>query len=69
MFNILEKYDAITNAKNNSLENALHIAAFHNMDRFIEEYLHYENQPESRIYRCQCECDDSVKTPSVQVNK
>lgn len=42
MFNLLQKYDAVSFLTNRSLQNALHIAAFHDRSRFISEFLDYE---------------------------
>ncbi len=42
MFNLLQKYDAVSFDTNNSLQNALHIAAFHGRSKFIREFLRYE---------------------------
>ncbi len=67
MFDLLEKYDFISNKQNNNLENALHIAASANRDLFIHRYLFYENNTDMSRVECQCSCDSSVAIPSVQV--
>lgn len=68
MLDLFVKYDFDLYAKNNKLENALHIAAANNKDKFIERFLHHEfNQRQNKI-NCEC-CDDEANTttPSVQV--
>lgn len=69
---ILEKYDGVSFAQNNNLDNALHIAAENNSVMFLKEFLIYEknllNQVETdRNYLCACKCDLESHVPSVRV--
>ena len=71
MFNLLQKYNAVSFRTNNNKENALHIAAHHNKHRFITEFLKYEallmhNQEEktSIPMPCMCLCDEEEFMPS-----
>ena len=64
MFNLLQKYDAVSFKQNKNLENALHIAAYHNRNKFINEFLKYEKfcfseHPDSnnKYFACACRCD------------
>ena len=42
MLNLLQKHDAVSFHTNNSLQNALHIAAHHGRRKFSREFLKYE---------------------------
>lgn len=64
MFYLLQKYDAVSFKPNNNLENALHIAAFHNRSKFIREFLKYEkyllenkDSEDSKFMQCICVCE------------
>jgi ankyrin repeat protein len=63
MFYLLQKYDAVSFKTNNNLENALHIAAFHNRSKFICEFLKYEKSllepanENDKIMPCICICE------------
>ena len=56
MFEILEKYDAMTSRQNTKLDTPLHIAAFFNNTDFITKYLTLENEGKIKS-----------STPSIQI--
>ena len=80
VFNLLQKYDAVSFETNNSSENALHIAAYYNRNKFIAEFLKYEmflmnensetdKNIDENYDNCACKCGLDAKShiPSVRV--
>jgi len=80
IFNLLQKYDAVSFETNNNSENALHIAAYYNRNKFIAEFLKYEmflmnensetdKNIDENYVKCACKCGLDAKShiPSVRV--
>lgn len=69
---LLQQYDAVSFKTNNNLENALHLAAFYNRSKFINEFLKFElflieqnSKTEStadKFLQCACVCELDLRT-------
>ncbi len=68
ILDLFVKYNFDLYVKNKKKENALHIAASNNKDKFIERFLYHENMQRLNKIDCQC-CDDKTSDDirSVQV--
>ena len=78
IFDLLQKYDAVSFALNNNSENALHIAAYFNRNKFICEFLKYEMflinentelENAEDYVKCACKCGLDAKShiPSIRI--